>query len=234
MENRVQFLETRGRKEIPLESKQLICDIWFQNSIPSVDCRNGRESVSMRNSIYIRKNMKDINHGQPLIEEKKRGTVRLKSTRRIMTCTLEKIKEVIEESNGLKISIGTIWNYKPFYIVYPTEKERLLCLCKTCLNKRLLFNSLRKNCKELGESLTSFLMGLCNCSKESNGFWKLQCCLGKCKECINCRNEIDKPNFIEIPVSFYLFEETKTIYQSKKSGEWKESKKLKELINWKH
>ena len=35
------FIETRGKNELPLEVRQAIYDTWAENSISSTDCRNG-------------------------------------------------------------------------------------------------------------------------------------------------------------------------------------------------
>ena len=48
--------ETRGRSGISKANRQLLYDEWVENSIPSVDCRNGRQMVNIKenkyNSIY--------------------------------------------------------------------------------------------------------------------------------------------------------------------------------------
>ena len=126
---RMEFVETRGRKVISLEIQQLVCNVWFVNSIPSVDCRNGRESVSIRKSQYFLRHHKDVQHEQPIVEKKKRSTIMLNSTRRVVTCTNEKIVELLVKKHGVSLSIGTVWNYTPFYITYPTEKERGSFVC---------------------------------------------------------------------------------------------------------
>ena len=48
----VKFFETRGRMKLPMESLQGILDVWFENSISTVDCRNVRESVTIRKCTY--------------------------------------------------------------------------------------------------------------------------------------------------------------------------------------
>ena len=145
------FLETRGKKKLLLDT---ISDEWYKNSIPSVDCRNGRESVGIRKSLYLQRYHQDIHHEQPLLGKKERNTVYFQSTHRVLTCTNRKITEIIKEKHGITLPIGTVWCYKPFYITSPSEKEKQLCLCKLCLNKRLLFKALSKRYNEMGESLS--------------------------------------------------------------------------------
>ena len=112
-----------------LEVQLAIGNEWYENSIPSVDCRNGRESVSIRKSIYHQRYSKDLQHEQPLLEKKKRNPTYYNSTRRIVTCTSEKIRTILAEKHGLSVASGTVWAYKPFYVTNPSEKEKQLCLC---------------------------------------------------------------------------------------------------------
>lgn len=81
--------------------------------------------------------------------------------------------DLIHEKHQITLPIGTIWYYKPFYVTEPTEKEKLLCLFKVCLNERLMFEPLHN---EIGESLSGFMMGNCQCDRNENGFWKIKCC----------------------------------------------------------
>ena len=46
------------------------------------------------------------------------------------------------------ISIGTLLNYKPFYIGVATEHEKESCLCGFCLNIRLCFNKYQQVLKD--------------------------------------------------------------------------------------
>ena len=108
--------------------------------------------------------------------------------------------------------IRTIWCYKPFYVTNPTEKEKHLCLCKLCLNKRLLFQVLHKKYSEMGDSLSAYLMGGCDCTKDENGFWRIKCCIGKCTSCKSKRDQRNDLPGLEADIvtrTFYQFEETK-------------------------
>ena len=39
--------ETRGRKSLATQERQMIYDEWAENSILSVDCRNGRQNINI-------------------------------------------------------------------------------------------------------------------------------------------------------------------------------------------
>ena len=117
---------------------------------------------------------------------------------------------------------GTVISMKPFYITYATEKETVLCMCKLCLNARLLFNPLMENGKSSGgttfSSITEFFMDSCQCPRSINGYYQYACCQGKCRACKN----IDLPQInaltTDVLRTFYQFEITKTKYQCKKTG----------------
>ena len=47
-----EYKEKRGSFSLSLEDKQYIQDLWMENSIPSVDFWNGRDSVKMRYDKY--------------------------------------------------------------------------------------------------------------------------------------------------------------------------------------
>ena len=44
---------------------------------------------------------------------------------------------------GLAVSLGKVLSLWPFLITYPTEKKISSCLCKMCLNARLLFEQFK-------------------------------------------------------------------------------------------
>ena len=69
----------------------------------------------------------------------------------------------------------------------PLNLEMALCLCKLCLNTRLLFDSTmleeKKSGDEIFKSVTEFFTAKCDCRLSSNGFHKWACVTEKCKHC---------------------------------------------------
>ena len=102
----------------------------------------------------------------------------------IETCTVRLIQSKLEEK-GVNVSIGSILAFRPFFITFSTEKEIALCLCKLCLNTRIMFEPLMKQAKKDGaeffSSITKFFMSSCQCYKSTNGFWSRQYVSGQCK-----------------------------------------------------
>ena len=85
------------------------------------------------------------------------------------------------------ISVGTLLNLRPFFNSFATEKEMVLCLCKICLNTKLLFGPLqqetRKDNDMVTESISNFFRHACKCSKSKNGYFKWKCVNLKSSDC---------------------------------------------------
>ena len=63
-------------------------------------------------------------------EVSKRATDVVKTTKRIATKTVRQIKTDLE-TKEVKVSIGSVMLYKPFYIENPSEREKEACLMYT-------------------------------------------------------------------------------------------------------
>ena len=219
---------------ISYKTKQTNYDMWLQYSITSVDCRNGRESVKIRKLIYIQRFGSDIRNEIALVEKKKRGKTYYTATRRIATCTIRKLKMKLADT-GVVASEETIQNLKPFYVVYATEREKVLCMCKFCFNTRSLFDALMVHHKEnktvVYTSISKFLMNSCDCDKVENGYLAIKnCCTGKCSSCkiiaIPIEVSITDP---EKEVSYYLFESVVNKFICNKTGQEKQSIKCERV-----
>ena len=110
-----------------------------------------------------------------LEKRSKRGKLIISSGRRVATCTVKALQGKHSELN-IDILVGTLLNLCPFFISFATEKEMTLCLCKICLNSKLLFDPLQqqaiKDNDEVTESISIFFMHACKCSKAENGYFK--------------------------------------------------------------
>ena len=104
-----------------------------------------------------------------------------------------------------------------------------MCLCKICLNFRLLFDPLvaqvKKDQNDVTDSITKFFMYSCKCPKSENGYYQWKCVAGKCSECklikpmpFGCASSEQK-------IKISQFEVTETPY--KKTADGKEVDKIK-------
>ena len=213
------FKDVRGKhSKVTPEMSQNIYDLWIENSIPSVDCRNGREFVKIRKSDYV-KRYGNITNSPQLEENKKRGTIVYITTRRVVTCTVRKMKSLIMEKYDYNVSLGKINYLKPFFLTTPTEKEKVLCMCKRCLNTRLTFDVIMSHMRKYGgeeyQSISDYLMAHCKCVKNANGYYDLKCCLGECSECKD-NNPPNVPGLdIGVKINYFIYETTKTPYADK-------------------
>ena len=201
--------------------------MWIENSIPSLDFQNGRDSVKMRYDKYERRYANLNNDKHPLQQKVKRGVKVYVASRRVATCTIRKLRSKIMSEKGVNISIGLLSYLKPFYITNPTDKEKLMYMCKLCLNFCLKFNALMTHSKKFNgpqfDSISSYYMSSCKCSKGQNSYWDLKCVEGKCKNCCNIK-PLEIPNLKDEVLRFNEFVVKNVSYVNKKAKEIKESK----------
>ena len=91
-----EYKEKRGSSSLPLEDKQYIHDLWIENSIPSVDFRNGRDSVKMRYDKCKHRYVNQVKCGDKVYV----------ASHRVATYTIRKLRSKIMSEKGINISIG--------------------------------------------------------------------------------------------------------------------------------
>ena len=106
-------------------------------------------------------------------ETNKRGVELFTATTKVMTCTIRKLQVKLFENYNINVSIGTIFISKQFFISFPTEKEKMLCMCKLCLNLRMKFDCIMEYTKnqngKVFTSMSNFYMDDCTCNKSEVG-----------------------------------------------------------------
>ena len=108
------YKEKRGSSSLSLEDKQYIHDLWIENSIPSVDVRNRRDSVKMRYDKYDCR-YPNLNNDKHSVQQKvKHGVKVYVASRRVATCTIRKLRSKIMSEKGINISTGLLSYLKPF------------------------------------------------------------------------------------------------------------------------
>ena len=173
-------IESRGQKGLSNETKQVIIDSWHENSIVTVDRRDGRDQVTMLQDRFAKK-FGDLSFPDDLKIEcvtSKRNQRLVKTTRHIATKTVRELQEFILKKSEIKVSYGSVINYRPFYIQVATEREKESCLCRVCLNCRLKFNALLKHLKEgtvKTHSLSEYFGNGIICPKGIHGYFDEKC-----------------------------------------------------------
>ena len=120
------------------------------------------------------------------------------------------------------MSFGKITTLKPFFITHPTDKEMALCLCKICLNVRLVFKVImdqeKKDGGKITESSTEFFMSTAGCEKQEIGYYKWKCVTQKCKACKDKKPMALTCQDSETVRKVSQFETTKTPYEKTDDG----------------
>ena len=76
-------------------------------------------------------------------KQKKQGIEMLSTTKRFLPVT---IPEMLHKTSndGSKLSLSALVQMKPFFILYPTEKKKIICICIVCFFVREIFSGYRK------------------------------------------------------------------------------------------
>ena len=118
--------------------------------IYSVDRRNGRDKVKIRKILYLKKCNDSLKNVEPEVEEitNKRGTTYYAAQHMVSTCTYmciyANLQQKLLAKYGLHVSFGALYLYKPLFVTYPSEKEKMLCLCIKCLNMQFLLKPINE------------------------------------------------------------------------------------------
>ena len=83
----------------------------------------GEICTKIRKSEYL-KRFKDLVNEVIKEETNNRGIKSFTAIRKVMTCTIRKIQVKLFEKYSMNVSIGKIFNLKPFFMSFPTEKEK--------------------------------------------------------------------------------------------------------------
>ena len=111
------FQETRGKKSLSQNVKQIVYNEWKENSIYSVDMRNNRDKVRISKRMYIVK-YSDLEKEELLEEERnKRGTMFYCHPRMVITCTVRELQNKVNVKHNLNVSYGTVFNANSFSFI---------------------------------------------------------------------------------------------------------------------
>ena len=211
------FVELRGNKSLSFEVQQCVYDTWLENCINSTDNRNGRVMINISQKQYKSKFGSLENKYIEIVKiTSKRKKNILSANRMVVTCTLRGLQEKLL-AKGHKLSLGKIHSLRPFFVTYPSDKEMTLCMCKICLNIRMVFDALFKKAKSDGEdienSITNFFMPNVNCPRSPNSYFMWKCASGNCNNCNNAPVKTLLCENSDEDVQVSQFETTETPYK---------------------
>ena len=70
----------------------------------------------------------------------------------ILAATIRELQDKLLK-NDINVYIGKMASIKPFFIMYATEKEMTLCICKLCLNAKMIYDALTSKAKKEGDTM---------------------------------------------------------------------------------
>ena len=214
-------LSQRGRPLSNIMSRQAAYDFWRDNSSISNDRRNARHVVKV-NPSKLDTAVMDLRDDR-VTEGKSKGGIKYKAQKHIYSNTVRELYRQFQiKHSDLKVSLALFYRCKPFYVSPATEREMECCLCAKCLNPHALYSTLRRNMKDLPESLSEYLTTMFECSLDPHiNFPKIECLNGTCKNNCSIFDESDKDIDCWMKrVSYYQFESKEEWYYDK-AGEKK-------------
>ena len=137
------------------EIRESVYDIWIEHSVNSTDGRNSRNAVKITRLQYLRL-YSGLSNEKIKIEERvnKRGSIQYIANGMILTVTIRELQDKLLK-NDKNVSIGTILSVKQLLIMYSREKEMTLCVCKLCLNAKMMYDALASKAKKEVDTMTA-------------------------------------------------------------------------------
>ena len=137
--------ETRGRKQLPLETRQAIWEFWYNNSststITSRPAKNRVDSIpKLQQGLQYHDGVKEVIN--------KRNVEIFESPWMIVQETVRQLHKEFTETTEIPVSIGTFLALRPFYIRSPKMQDIEMCVCKTHLHARWAIEVLLKLTRE--------------------------------------------------------------------------------------
>ena len=116
--------ETRGRKTLPSETRQKIFDAWHENSVITVDRRNGRDNINVLQSEYESSNYADLIQPKDIAIERfaSRNQYMVRCIQRVATKTVREMHTILNDSIDPLSSVVFLTVNR--FILYRQLKER--------------------------------------------------------------------------------------------------------------
>ena len=150
--------------------------------------------------------------------------------------SLHQMLSSAKEQCNIVTSFGTVISLRSFFLVTPSEREKLECLCTTCLNTRLVFDVVMGKVKDVQQkfkSITKYFTNRKECMMTRSGNFSIDCINNLCK--YNCGLISPDYQFEFANVKFYQYEVVQTenrkrtqrvpydinIQECKKNAGWK-------------
>ncbi|MES9884828.1 MAG: hypothetical protein ABW185_28615 [Sedimenticola sp.] len=118
------------------------CGIYTRktSSTPRIYTSLSRRSLKAVHNFYERDDVSRVTTGiKNTVTSKK-----IKKQRRILNDSLMNLYAMFQSEISIKISYTTFCRLRPFWVLFPTDRDRNTCLCKLCDNTQFMVSSLKK------------------------------------------------------------------------------------------
>ena len=150
----------RNSAKLPPSCHQEIYSFWLEKSITSTDSTNSLKRIPKKTFLQNYKDIVDTNLWEEVVQLKNGNKVRYTTIKMIYVESIRKLHNEFS-SKHVPVSLTTFFDFKPFYCVVPSEKEKPSCVCINCQNPNLLLKAVNRyrTSKNLNphESLTKYL-----------------------------------------------------------------------------
>ena len=135
----------------------------MEKSITSTDSTNNLKRLPKKAFLHQYKAIVDQNIMEKVVPLKNGSKIMYTANKIVY---IESIRKLLKEYNSthITVSLTMFFNFKPFYCVRPSEKEKQSCVCINCQNPHLLLQAINRyrTSKQLKphESLTLYIQEL--------------------------------------------------------------------------
>ena len=138
-----------------------------KNSNLSNDRRNVRHVIKIK-PCKRDQAVQDL-HDEKVTECQTKGGLKFKAQKHIYDKTVREMYKGFKALHPeINISLTLLYRCKPSCVLPAAEREMEGCLCSKCLNPHALHLTLRRNMKDLPESLSEYLTIFFECSEDKH------------------------------------------------------------------
>ena len=153
----------RNSAKLPPSCHQEIYNFWLEKSITSTDSTSSLKSILKKTFLQNYKDIVYTNLREEIVQLKNGTKFRYTAFKMIYVESIRKLHNEFS-SKHVPVSLTAFLNFKPFYCVVPSEKEKQSCVCINCQNLHLLLKAVNRYLTSrnlnLHESLTKYLENL--------------------------------------------------------------------------
>ena len=131
----------RNSAKLPPSCHQEIYNFWLEKSITSTDSTSNLKRITKKAFLQKYIDIVNTNLREEFVQLKYGIKVRYTAIKMIYVESIRKLHNEFS-SKHVPVSLTTFFNFKPFYCIVPSEKEKQSCVCITCQNPFASYKSI--------------------------------------------------------------------------------------------